>query len=148
MADRTAILLVEDNPNDVELTLHAFEQNKLTNRVTVVRDGEEALDYLFRRGDYADIVGQPYPQLILLDIKMPKVDGLEVLRQIKADPRTRPIPVVALTSSRDEKDIEAAYDLGANSYIPKPVEFDVFVEVAAQLGLYWLMLNTPPNCSV
>lgn len=147
MIENATILLAEDNPNDVELTLHAFDKHHLANCIRVVRDGAEALDYLFRRGEYADRSPDSDPQLILLDIKMPKIDGLEVLRQIKADPRTKLIPIVTLTSSRDDKDIETAYMLGANSYIPKPVEFDRFVEVAGQLGLYWLMLNEPPNRS-
>ena len=145
MSDHGTILLAEDNPNDIELTLLAFENHHLVNRIEVVRDGAEALDYLFRRGDYVQRSVDSDPKLILLDIKMPKVDGLEVLRQIKADTRTQMIPVVMLSSSRSESDVESAYRLGANSYIPKPVEFDRFVEVAGHLGLYWLMINEPPH---
>lgn len=140
-----AILLVEDNPNDIELTLNAFDRHHLANHVAVVRDGEEALDYLFQRGDFAERKGQPNPQLILLDIKLPKIDGIQVLREIRENENTRTIPVVALTSSRDTHDVESAYDLGVNSYIPKPVEFDEFIKAAGQLGLYWLVLNEPPS---
>lgn len=147
MSESGTILLAEDNPNDIELTLLAFEKHHLANCVEVVRDGAETLDYLFRRGEYAQRSTASDPQLILLDIKMPKIDGLEVLRQIKADSRTQMIPVVTLSSSRSESDIETAYRLGANSYIPKPVEFDQFVEVAGHLGLYWLMINEPPRCN-
>lgn len=147
MTEPPSILLVEDNPNDVELTLHAFEHHRLANRVEVARDGEEALDILLRRGEHAGRLQEPLPHLILLDIKMPKLDGLEVLRQIKQDESTQRIPVVALTSSRDSQDIDTAYRLGANSYIAKPVEFDRFIEVAGQLGLYWLILNESPIAS-
>ncbi|MBI1790269.1 MAG: response regulator [Acidobacteria bacterium] len=133
------ILLVEDNPRDVELTLHAFKKHNLANSIEVVRDGEEALDYLFR----VDAVH--VPRVVLLDLKLPKVDGLEVLRRLKADPRTRPIPVVMLTSSSQERDIVDSYQLGVNSYIVKPVEFERFTEVARELQLYWLLLNQPPT---
>lgn len=132
------ILLVEDNPNDVELALYAFRQNNLVNSVQVVRDGAEALDYLSRCASGA------YPRLILLDIKLPKVDGLEVLRQIKADPRTRKLPVVVLTSSRQDRDIDECYSLGAHSYLVKPIDFEKFIEVAGVLGMYWLLFNQPP----
>ena len=138
------ILLVEDDPNDVELTLHAFKENNLTNHVEVVRDGAEALEFLFREGVYAGRGGQ-HPEVILLDLKLPKVDGLEVLRRLKADPRTQAIPVVILTSSRHERDVVGSYETGANSYIVKPVDFEQFTDVVRQLGLYWLLLNHPPR---
>jgi CheY-like chemotaxis protein len=138
------ILLVEDNPDDVELTLHAFKRVKLVNRVRVVRDGAEALDYLFGDGEFTgpDVVGVPH--LILLDLKLPKVGGIEVLRRLRGDPRTRTVPVVVLTSSREERDIAETYNLGLNSYIVKPVDFDQFSKVAEQLSYYWLLLNQPP----
>ena len=139
------ILLVEDNPNDVELTLHALKKNNLTNRVYVVRDGAEALEYLFSSGAYAGRDINQTPKVILLDLKLPKVDGMEVLKRIKADERTRSIPVVVLTSSREERDIVDSYRLGVNSYITKPVDFDQFTEAVRQLGLYWLLLNQPPK---
>jgi len=135
---------VEDNPNDIELTLHAFKKNKLTNRIHVVRDGAEALEFLFATGAYAGRDSADWPKVILLDIKLPKVDGLEVLRQIKNDSRTRTIPVVLLTSSREERDILESYRLGSNSYIVKPVEFDQFTNAVRELGMYWLLLNRPP----
>jgi two-component system response regulator len=138
------ILLVEDNPNDVELTLHALKKNNLTNRIQVVRDGAEALEYLFGSGAYAERDINHTPKVILLDLKLPKVDGKEVLRRIKADERTRSIPVVVLTSSREERDIVDSYRLGVNSYITKPVDFEQFTEAVRQLGLYWLLLNQPP----
>ena len=138
------ILLVEDNPNDVELTIHALKKNNLTNRIHVVRDGAEALDYLFGSGTYAGRDVNHTPKVILLDLKLPKVDGMEVLRQIKTDARTRSIPVVVLTSSREERDIVGSYQLGVNSYITKPVDFEQFTEAVRQLGLYWLLLNQPP----
>lgn len=139
------ILLVEDNPNDVELTLHALKKNNLTNRVYVVRDGAEALEYLFSSGAYTGRDLNQTPKVILLDLKLPKVDGMEVLKRIKADERTRSIPVVVLTSSREERDIVDSYRLGVNSYITKPVDFDQFTEAVRQLGLYWLLLNQPPK---
>lgn len=138
------ILLVEDDPNDVDLTLYAFRKNNLTNEIQVVRDGAEALDYLFCRGQYSDRKMEDKPRVILLDLKLPKVDGLEVLRQIKSDPVLKVIPVVVLTSSKEEKDLVESYHYGVNSYIHKPVDFDEFVEAVAQLGLYWLLLNEPP----
>jgi len=138
------ILLVEDNPADVELTLHALRHDKLGNRIQVVRDGEEALDFLFCRGPYSDrTFGHP-PKVVLLDLKLPKVDGLEVLRQVKSDPRTKAIPVVILTSSKEEKDMVNGYQLGVNSYIQKPVDFDKFRETVKHLGLYWVLVNEPP----
>ncbi len=135
------ILLVEDNPNDLELTMHALSASKLSNPVMVARDGAEALEQLFGKEDPA-VPPEP-PQLILLDLKLPKVDGLEVLERIKGDVRTRNIPVVVLTSSREGPDIDQAYRLGANSYIVKPVDFEQFCETVGQLGMYWLLLNQP-----
>jgi CheY-like chemotaxis protein len=139
------ILLVEDNPSDAELALHAFRKHKLTNKIHLVRDGEEALDFIFRTGAYADRNPADQPKVILLDIKLPKVDGLEVLRRIKADATTKSIPVVMLTSSREERDIIEGYRLGVNSYIVKPVEFDQFTNAVRELGMYWLLLNRPPT---
>lgn len=138
------ILLVEDNPSDVELALHALAKHNLANRIQVVRDGAEALEFVFCTGAYAQRTIENSPKVILLDLKLPKVDGLEVLRQIKADQRTRAIPVVVLTSSREEPDIVESYQLGVNSYIVKPVNFERFTEAVRQLGLYWLLLNQPP----
>ena len=138
------ILLVEDNPNDVELALHALKKNNIANRIEVVRDGAEALDFIFCTGAYASRSIDHAPKVILLDLKLPKVDGLEVLRQIKSDPRMRAIPVVVLTSSREERDIVESYNLGVNSYIVKPVDFEQFTEAVHTLGLYWLLLNQPP----
>jgi len=142
--DSVEILLVEDNPNDVELTLHAFKRYNLVNRIYVVRDGAEALDYLFGQGEYAERDVNHHPKVILLDLKLPKIDGLEVLKRIKADVRTRMIPVVVLTSSSEESDIVRSYNLGVNSYIRKPVDFDQFTESVRTLGMYWLLLNQPP----
>jgi len=139
------ILLVEDNPYDAELTLRALKNNHLANRVIVVRDGEEALDFIFARGAFSDRRVEDIPRVILLDLKLPKVDGLEVLKAVKNDPRTRFIPVVVLTSSKEEKDIVESYQLGANSYIVKPVDFDKFIEAVNSLGLYWLLLNQSPH---
>ena len=138
------ILLVEDNPNDVKLALHALKKNNIANRIEVVRDGAEALEFIFATGAYADRQNAENPRVILLDLKLPKVDGLEVLRQIKSDPRTRAIPVVVLTSSREDRDIVESYNLGVNSYIVKPVDFEQFNESVRQLGMYWLLLNQPP----
>lgn len=139
------ILLVEDNPSDVELTLHALKENNLTNRIEVVRDGAEALEFIFCTGAYVNRRIENSLKIILLDLKLPKVDGLEVLRRIKSDPRTRTIPVVVLTSSREERDIVESYQLGVNSYIVKPVDFEQFTEAVRHLGLYWLLLNQPPT---
>jgi two-component system response regulator len=138
------ILLVEDNPNDVELTLHAFKKNRLTNRIHVVRDGAEALEFIFCTGVYAQRNSRDGPKVILLDLGLPKVEGLEVLRRVKSDPGTQKIPVVVLTSSREERDIVKSYHWGVNSYIVKPVDFDQFTEAVRQLGLYWALLNQPP----
>ena len=143
MTDR-AILLVEDNPDDEALTLRAFKKHNITNEVVVAHDGAEALEYLFGTGRYAGRDLEVMPQLILLDLKLPKVDGLEVLRQLRADDRTRLLPVVVLTSSTEERDLVESYRLGANSYVRKPVDFTQFVEAARQLGLYWLLMNQPP----
>lgn len=138
------ILLVEDNADDEELTLRAFRKNNILNPVVVARDGVEALDYLFGTGAHSGRDTRVQPQVVLLDLKLPKVDGLEVLRQLRADPRTRLLPVVILTTSNEERDILASYQLGANSYVRKPVDFEQFLEAARQLGLYWLVLNVPP----
>ena len=135
------ILLVEDNPNDVQLTLHALNRSRLTNRIQVVRDGAEALEFLFATGAYAHRMGADTPKVVMLDLKLPRVDGIEVLRELRAHPRTKTIPVVVLTSSREERDITQTYDLGANSYIVKPVDFEQFAEAVRQLGLYWVLLN-------
>ncbi len=138
------ILLVEDNPDDLELTLHALRSERLKNYVHVVRDGEEALDFLFCRRPYANRSFERPVHLVLLDLKLPKVDGMEVLRVLKSDPRTRRIPVIILTSSREEMDLINGYELGANSYVQKPVDFDQFRAAVRQLGLYWLVVNVPP----
>ena len=138
------ILLVEDNPDDIELTLHALRQEKLANHIEVARDGEEALDFLFCRGPYAQRSFERAPRVVLLDLKLPKVDGMEVLREVKKDPRTKAIPVVILTTSRDESDVVNGYQLGANGYVQKPVDFDSFRNLVKQLGLYWLVVNEPP----
>ncbi|MFZ1707253.1 MAG: response regulator [Anaerolineae bacterium] len=145
MNGQVEILLVEDNPNDAELALRALKKNNLANNVAVVTDGEEALDFVFARGAYSHRKIENGPKVILLDLKLPKVDGLEVLRAIKSDPVTRIIPVVVLTSSKEERDIVESYKLGVNSYIVKPVEFDKFVAAVKDLGLYWLLLNQPPT---
>lgn len=143
--DPIEILLVEDNPDDVELTLQALADHRLTNRIQVVRDGAEALDFLFGTGAHADRREAAQPKVVLLDLKLPKVDGLEVLRRVKSDPQTRMLPVVVLTSSREERDIVESYKLGVNSYIVKPVDFEQFVQAVRDLGLYWLLLNQQPG---
>jgi two-component system, response regulator len=140
MHDRL-IVLVEDNANDEELTLRAFRKSKIGNRVVVLRDGAEALDYFFCRGAHAGRVASDVIQVVLLDLKLPKVDGLDVLRALRADPRTRLIPIVILTSSAEDQDVVRGYGLGANSYVRKPVDFTQFVEAVRQLGLYWLVIN-------
>ena len=142
MSERV-ILLVEDNPSDEELTLRALKKSNILNRVVVVRDGAEALDWLFRRGAYATRPEDESAQVVLLDLKLPKVDGLEVLRTIRADDRTKLLPVVVLTSSIQEQDVVTSYGLGANSYVRKPVDFTQFVDAVRQLGLYWLVINQP-----
>ena len=137
------ILLVEDNPRDVEMTLRALRNHNLANKVHVVKDGAEALDFIFTRGAYAHRDPNHVPKVVLLDLKLPKVSGLEVLGAIKGDARARTIPVVVLTSSQEEKDMVESYQLGVNSYIVKPIDFDKFVEAVGQLGLYWLLINKP-----
>src|SRR5688572_24082024 len=143
MTELKRIVLAEDNPNDVELTLAALGEHNLANEVVVVRDGAETLDYLYRRGDYA---ARPAgnPVVVMLDLKMPKVDGLEVLRTVKGDPSLRHIPVVVLTSSREERDLVESYRLGVNAYVVKPVAFDEFVRAVKELGAFWAIVNEPP----
>ncbi|WP_414660324.1 response regulator [Horticoccus sp. 23ND18S-11] len=137
------ILLVEDSPRDTEMTIDAFQQYHLANEIVALRDGAEALDYLNRRGAYADRA-EGNPAVILLDLKMPRVDGLEVLRQIKADARLRVIPVVVMTSSREEQDLVQSYQLGVNAYVVKPLEFHAFIEAIKVVGAFWALLNEPP----
>jgi CheY-like chemotaxis protein len=139
------ILLVEDSPADAELAVRALRKRNLANRLHLVRDGAEALEFIFATGAYASRVVESGPKLVLLDLKLPKVDGLEVLRRIKADARTKSIPVVVMTSSREERDIVESYALGVNSYVVKPVDFEQFASAVANLGLYWLLLNQPPT---
>jgi two-component system, response regulator len=138
------ILLVEDNPDDVELTLHALRKEKLANNIHVARDGEEAMEFLFCSGSHAARSFERPPRLVLLDLKLPKVDGMEVLKRLKADPRTKAIPVVILTSSKEERDLINGYGLGANSYIQKPVDFEQFRDTIKNVGLYWLVINQLP----
>jgi two-component system response regulator len=144
MKNRNAILLIEDNSSDVDLTIRAFEKARIGNQVVVARDGKEALDYLWGEGAYAGRDISDFPALTLLDLKLPKLPGLEVLRRIRADARTRRLPIVILTSSKEEQDLAASYDLGANSYIRKPVDFNQFAEAIGHLGLYWLVWNEAP----
>lgn len=144
MLTQKILVIVEDNPDDEALTARALRRNNIANPLVVLRDGAEALDYLFGSGAYAGRDPREVPAVILLDLKLPKLDGLEVLQRLRADPRTRLIPVVILTSSVEEQDILSSYSLGANSYIRKPVEFEAFVQAARQLGLYWLVLNEAP----
>ena len=147
MANLAKILLVEDDPNDVELTLSALRQNHIANDVVVARDGEEALDYLFRRGAYES--REPgEPAVVLLDLKLPKVSGMEVLESIKDDPQLRTLPVVVLTSSREEQDLVRSYNLGTNAYVVKPVGFHDFIEAVGQVGLFWAIINQPPPSGV
>ena len=145
MYEKIDVLLVEDNPSDAELTIKALRKNKIINALLHLQDGEDALESIFATGKYADRNMGDIPKIILLDLKMPKVDGLEVLTKIKSDQRTKIIPVVLLTSSKEEKDIVNSYKLGVNSYIVKPVEFDTFVKAVSDLGLYWLLVNQPPK---
>lgn len=141
------ILLVEDNPDDEALTLRALNKSKILNDIVVTRDGAEALDFLFGTGAFAGRDTAIQPQLILLDLKLPKVDGLEVLKRLRADPRTSLLPVTVLTTSNEERDVVTSYQLGVNSYVRKPVDFESFIEAVRQLGLYWLVLNTSPPSS-
>ncbi len=138
------ILLVEDNPNDAELTLRALKKHNLANKVHWVKDGAEALDFLFANGPFKERDAAPNPKVVLLDLKLPKVDGLEVLRQVRANDRTKLIPVVVLTSSKEDRDRVESYRLGVNSYIVKPVSFEKFLDTVSELGLYWVLLNEPP----
>jgi two-component system, response regulator len=144
LKDQVEILLVEDDPDDLDLTLRALKEEHICNRIQIARDGEEALDFLFCRGRHSQRDPDCHPKLILLDLKLPKVDGLEVLEQIKGDPRTRSLPVVVLTSSKQEQDLVRGYRLGVNSYIQKPVDFIQFKETIKRLGFYWLVVNQPP----
>lgn len=141
--EQVEILLVEDNPLDAELNMRALKNGGLANKLLWVKDGQQALDYLFRQGDYSERQ-EDYPRLVLLDLKMPRVDGIEVLRAIKADERTRRIPVVVMTSSQEERDVAMSYDLGVNSYVVKPVDFNAFADIARQSGYYWLAINKAP----
>ena len=144
MSDKKWILLVEDNPDDEELTRRAIRKNNILNELVVTRDGAEALDYLFGTGNYAGRDTSDMPTVVLLDLKLPKIDGLEVLRRMRSDERTSLVPVVILTSSKEEQDIATGYKLRCNSYIRKPVDFEQFVQAIAHLGLYWLVINEPP----
>ncbi|MDY9924612.1 response regulator [Methanobacterium sp.] len=142
--DELEILLVEDNPTDAELTMRALKRKNLANRLVWVKDGAEALDFIYAQGQFQDRDPEDLPRLILLDLRMPKVDGLEVLKRIKANEQTRKIPVVVLTSSQQDKDVVESYKLGVNSYVSKPVEFDEFIDAVSTLGLYWMLINKPP----
>jgi CheY-like chemotaxis protein len=144
-SNEVEILLVEDNPNDAELAIRALKTHNLANKLIWVKDGVEALDFVFAQGKYADRSIENTPKLVLLDLKLPRVNGLEVLEKIKSDKRTRMIPVVVLTSSSEERDIVTSYNLGVNSYILKPVDFDKFIDAVKEVGLYWLLLNKPPH---
>lgn len=145
MENQVEILLAEDNPADAELTLRALKKNNLTNNIVWVKDGEEALDFLHARGNFSDRVNGHLPKVILLDLKMPKVNGLEVLEEIRSSARLKHLPVVILSSSNQERDLIESYNLGVNSYIVKPVEFDKFIDAVNQIGLYWLLLNAAPE---
>jgi CheY-like chemotaxis protein len=138
------VLLVEDNPTDAELCIRALKKNNLANKLVWVKDGAEALDFIFAKGAYCGRTGMTVPKVILLDLRLPKVEGMEVLRQIKSDQRTRTIPVVVLTSSKEDRDVALSYQLGVNSFISKPVEFDEFAKTVSELGLYWVLMNHPP----
>ncbi|MFB3766636.1 MAG: response regulator [Methanotrichaceae archaeon] len=135
------IVIIEDDPNDAELIIRVLRKHHLANKLILLKDGEEALDFLFRRGNFAGIHNSDSPKVILLDLKLPKIDGIEILRKIKSDERTRKIPAVILTSSKEDRDLRDAYDLGVNSYVTKPIEFEEFAKVVADLGMYWLLLN-------
>lgn len=139
------ILLVEDNMSDAELTIRALKKNHMVNNLVHLKDGAEALDFIFGQGDYAGRPMESTPKVILLDLKMPKINGLEVLEKLKADERTKKIPVVVLTSSKEDPDIQLCYSLGVNSYVVKPVDFDSFIKAVSDLGLYWMLLNQPPH---
>jgi two-component system response regulator len=143
--EEVEILLVEDNPHDAELTIRALRKNNLANNIRHLNDGAQALDYLFCEGNFAKNETLPKPKAILLDLKMPKVNGIEVLKRVKSDERTRFIPVIVLTSSNEDPDVAACYELGVNSYIVKPVDFDGFLKAVSELGMYWLLLNQPPK---
>ncbi|MGC2182803.1 MAG: response regulator [Terriglobales bacterium] len=143
-SDEIDILLVEDSPADAELAIHALRREHLASNIFIARDGEEALDFLFCRGHFEERSFERPPKLVLLDLKLPKVDGIEVLRQIKQDPRTRAIPAIVLTSSKEEQDLVRSYDLGANSYIQKPVDFEQFRQTVKTVGLYWMIINQRP----
>jgi CheY-like chemotaxis protein len=142
--EEVEILLVEDNPDDLELALLALKKNNLANKIHVARDGEEALDFLLCRGKYSMRTGDSQPKVVLLDLKLPKVDGLEVLKEVKANPRTKAVPVVVMTSSKEQRDMVEGYKLGVNSYIQKPVDFNEFREIINKLGFYWLVINQSP----
>jgi CheY-like chemotaxis protein len=148
MTELKRILLAEDNPKDVELTLAALDEHHLANEVVVVYDGSEALDYLYGRGKYVGLNGQQHPAVVLLDVKMPKVDGLEVLKTLKSDEKMKVIPIVMLTSSREEQDLVKSYKLGANAYVVKPVDFQQFITAVKELGAFWALINEPPLGSV
>lgn len=148
MTQNNVLLLVEDNPDDEELTLLAFEQSAIANEVVVAHDGVEALDYLFSTGMYADRNPSVMPALILLDLQLPRINGLEVLQRLRADPRTKLLPVVILTTSNEQQDLINSYSLGCNSYIRKPVDYDQFITAVQQLGMYWLLINEPPPVPV
>jgi two-component system, response regulator len=143
--DETEILLVEDNPTDAELTMRALKRKNLINKLVWVKDGAEALDFIFAKGEFSDRNPEDLPKLILLDLRMPKVDGLEVLHTIKENEKTKNIPVVVLTSSKEDRDIVESYKLGVNSYVSKPVEFDEFIEAVSTMGFYWILINKPPS---
>lgn len=144
-ADQVEILLVEDNATDAELCIRALKHRNLANKLVWVKDGAEALDFIFATGAYAERNMNNGPRVILLDLRLPKVDGLDVLRRVKSDERTRMIPVVVLTSSKEDRDVTESYQLGGNSYISKPVEFEEFAKVVAEMGMYWLLVNRPPQ---
>ncbi|MBN2402171.1 MAG: response regulator [Spirochaetes bacterium] len=145
MVDPVDVLLIEDNPQDAELTLRAFKKNNLANNIFVIEDGADAVDFLFCKGQYSTREILPHPKIILLDLKLPKIGGLEILKMIKSDQRTKSIPVVIVTSSMEDPDIKTAYEMGANSYVVKPVGFDSFIESIKKLGFYWLLVNKPPK---